>query len=34
MISYEVSFGVIVVNIILLARSFNLSDIVLQQKGI
>lgn len=32
MISYEVSFGVTIVSVILLSRSFNLSEIVLQQK--
>lgn len=32
MISYEVSFGVTVVSVILLTRSLNLTEIVLQQK--
>jgi NADH-quinone oxidoreductase subunit H len=31
MISYEVSFGIIIVNIIILSRSLNLIDIVEQQ---
>lgn len=34
MISYEVSFGVTIVSVILLSRSLNLSEIVLQQKQI
>lgn len=34
MISYEVSLGVTIVSVVLLARSFNLTEIVLQQKEV
>ena len=33
MISYEVSIGIIIANVILLAGSFNLSEIVLSQQN-
>mgnify|MGYP003663423091 FL=1 len=33
MVSYEVSIGLVIINVILLAGTMNLSDIVIQQEG-